>query len=125
MKMKRIMTAGAVLLVLLAAIILLPSVIKARSTRSSHPCNNNLRMIQGAKEYWAYTNGITEEGTVVTADNILPLMKDHRMPVCNWTRTNSYTIGTLGQEPRCSLHGRLSEFRKPWTERVHDIWKGL
>jgi hypothetical protein len=122
MKKTMLVAAG---LILLAAIVLLPSVIKARSTRSSHPCNNNLRMIQGAKEFWAYTNGISRLDAIVTFDDILPYMKGHHAPVCNWTHTNSYTVGTLGEEPRCSLHGGVSDFRKPLTEKAHDIWGGL
>jgi hypothetical protein len=99
--------------------------VKARSTRSAHPCLNNLRVIEGAKEFWAYTNHVAELDANVDVDDILPYIKGHRIGNCNWTETNAYTIGTLGEEPRCPVHGTATEFRKPWDEKIHDWWHGL
>ena len=124
MKMKR--KAWIALAVILCAVaVAVPSFVKARSTRSAHPCANNLRIIDGAKEFWAYTNGVTNVSAHINASDILPYIKGHRIPNCNWTGTNAYIIGNLGEEPRCPVHGTITEFKKPWTEKVHDLWHGL
>jgi hypothetical protein len=111
--------------VLCASAIAVRSFVKARNTRSAHPCLNNLRLIEGAKGYWAYTNHVTKLDAQVDVDDILPYIKGHRIPNCNWTGTNTYIIETLGKQPKCPVHGTITEFRKPWDETIHDWWHGL
>ena len=122
MKPKVWITLAVVLCIVAIAI---PSYVKARSTRSAHPCANNLRIIDGAKEFWAYTNHVTNLEAEVDEADVLPYIKGHSVRHCNWTGTNAYIIGRLGEEPRCPVHGTITDFRKPWTEKVHELWHGL
>ena len=121
MKVKAVILLIALLAV--AGALLLPNWRKNRSSRNTHPCKNNLRMIQAAKEHWAEMNGITDPETTVTIEQIRTILKGTELK-CNWHNTNDYVIGVIVDEPRCTLHGSLSNFRKPVTENLYDWWNG-
>jgi hypothetical protein len=75
--------------------------------KAAQPCCNNLRQIEGAKDQWAIENQ-AKTGTPVTLENIMPYLKG--TPRCNVTN-GQYTVGKIGEEPGCTVHGTLSNFK--------------
>lgn len=68
-------------------------------------CINNLRMIDGAKNQWALENNKTANDTPTWTD-ILPYMGGHatnKIPEC--PDGGQYTIGRIGENPKCSIGG--------------------
>lgn len=80
---------------------------RARNVSAGQPCCNNLRQFEGAKEQWAIDNSATS-GTEVAFGDILPYLK--KMPHCN--KNGTYSLGRIGEEPRCSVHGTASHFKQ-------------
>jgi general secretion pathway protein G len=79
---------------------MLPSFIRARATRATNWCPNNLRMLDGAKQQWALENRRTK-GDNVTWDDIKPYIKTPL--ICS--RGGTYILGRVGELPRCSTGG--------------------
>lgn len=80
---------GMALAGLLAAIVI-PNYIKARTTRSLNTCIDiNLRIIADAKTRWATDRG-KSPGALPEAADLLPYLKDGRMPTCPAGGTLSY-----------------------------------
>jgi len=77
------------------------------NTKSSQPCANTLRMIESAKEQWALSRKSSPGSTVAVTD-ILEYMK--AAPTCKVAGAE-YTIGNIGEEPRCSVHGTPSDYK--------------
>jgi len=70
-------------------------------------CINNLRQIDGAKNEWALENN-KAVGAVPTAQDIAPYIKldaNGNIPGC--PSGGTYTIGAVGEQPSCSIHGVL------------------
>ena len=71
--------------------------------RSGNACVNNLRQIDSAKEQWALENG-KKKGDLVSENDIKPYIKldsNGNLPKCS--KGGAYTIGRLGEDPRCSV----------------------
>ena len=117
---KIVITITAVLLVGVAFVGI--SFTRARNTRSAPPCRNNLRIVDGAKEFWAYTNQIPA-GATVREEDILPYIKGHKMPKCHLAETNDYMIGKTGEEPRCPIHGNITDYKTPFREKTVDWFR--
>jgi hypothetical protein len=63
-------------------------------------CMNNLRMIEAAKAQWAIENS-KPNGSVATWPDLQPFLP--QAPRC--PQGGQYLLGTVGDMPRCSLHG--------------------
>ena len=88
---------GALGLVLLWT---LPNYMKASVTPCKNACINNLRQIDGAKEQYALEHQL-EAGSAVTPQQIGEYIKGGVVPDC--PGNGKYTIGVVGEEPRCSF----------------------
>jgi hypothetical protein len=90
----------------------LPSYIRARTTRSSNACVNNLRQIDAAKQQWGLENGKAETAYPISGDEITPYLgrgPEGTLEVyCpedpSKTCSNSYTLGDLLTKPRCRIN---------------------
>jgi len=102
---KSIIAIGAVVVVIVA--IGLPSFIRALNTTASNACVNNLRQINGAKQSWALENRkITND--IVTWGDIHPYLK----PTLVCPQGGTYTLGRVGELPRCSVGGTGPSIRE-------------
>lgn len=63
-------------------------------------CNNNLRMIDSAKEQAALALHLSDTD-LVTEAHITPYMKGNQMPKC--PAGGIYSINPMNKNPRCSL----------------------
>jgi hypothetical protein len=70
-------------------------------------CRSNLKRIETAKRQWARNAGVTNVGTPVAVNDILSCLERSTLPECR--SAGQYDTGTLGHEPRCSIHGTMSE----------------
>jgi hypothetical protein len=66
--------------------------------RARTSCLVNLRLIDKAKIAFASDNDLPS-GTAVTKEQLLPYLKDG-WPICS--DGGVYTLGALGEDPRCS-----------------------
>ena len=104
-----------VLAVWLLVVIVIPTPIgPSRSSLDwkGNECVNNLHQIDGAKNEWALENGKTN-GVVCTESDIKPYIKldaKGNLPKCPLGGT--YTIGKIGESPKCSLTKNGSTYHK-------------
>jgi hypothetical protein len=87
----------------------------ARRIRDYNHCVSNLCFIRAGKDYYqhvACTNLLTN-GTVVTPAQIMPYIKGSWDFVCTTAGKDTYTIGRIGEEPACSVHGSLGNMHYP------------
>jgi uncharacterized protein (DUF3084 family) len=75
---------------------------EAQLTAQRDQCINNLRQLDGAKQQWALEKGKTAEA-VPTAQDIIPFLKDNKLPVC--PARGTYTLNAVNQLPTCSIPG--------------------
>jgi hypothetical protein len=75
--------------------------------KAAQPCWNKLMNIASAKDQWALEKG-AKSGAPVTVDDILPYLGS--MPTCHVAGA-TYIIGKIGEEPRCTVHGTVSDFK--------------
>ena len=93
--------ALSIFIIPLLAAIAIPNFVKARQTAQMNACINNLRVIDGAKQEWALENKKKE--TEKPSENDIAPYLHGAMPVC--PAGGTYTIGTVGERPRCSVAG--------------------
>jgi len=99
-------TVGIFFLALVAAIII-PSFTKARNAAQRNACLRNLRILHSAKEQAALEKKY-QDGQVVTEEDVTPFFpKGFHRATC--PSGGHYDIATLGQSPRCSVHGSLTD----------------
>ena len=82
---------------------------QSRAAAEQNACINNLRQIDAAKQQWALENNKPAIATP-TATDLLPYFKDGVFPVCPTGAT--YTIGTVGELPACSIPGHALVLRQ-------------
>jgi chromosome segregation ATPase len=75
---------------------------QADAEAARNQCINNLRQIDAAKNEWALENN-KPANTVPTAQDLLPYLSNNIFPVC--PSGGTYTIGTVGEVPACSIPG--------------------
>jgi len=80
---------------------------RGAGVKSAQPCWGELRLIQAAKEQWALETHAAP-GSPVTVSNILPYLS--AVPTCHIAGA-AYILGKVGEEPRCTVHGTLSNFK--------------
>ena len=75
-----------------------------RMVESHSHAITNYRFIDAAKEQWAMATGATN-GTPVTQEDLSPYLKGG-MHLENWCmEEGTITIGAIGAEPSCTVHG--------------------
>lgn len=100
---KVLMASTAVVPGMLAAIAI-PNFIKARQTAQKNACINNLRQIDAAKQQWALEKN-KKEGDVPTMDDLKEYIGRPGAPLPHCPQGGTYTIGSVGEAPRCSIPG--------------------
>jgi hypothetical protein len=76
-------------------------------------CYNNLGKIEAAKQRLALTNGAS-----VTTEQIAKYMEGG-LDSLQCAEHGSYIIGPVGTEPRCTLHGSVSEMEARWRKEMN------
>ena len=91
----------------LLAAIAIPNFVRARTTSQGNACINNLRLIDAAKQQWALENHKQNTDTPTVADLTPYLGRGPRgqFPVC--PQGGTYTIGSVGEKPQCSIPGHV------------------
>src|SRR6266436_1905350 len=79
--------------------------------KSDSFCINNLRIIEGAKLVWAVEHRKTTNDVPTDADLFGPGGNVAEKPSC--PSGGTYTIGKVGEPPRCSVSGHLIASRRP------------
>lgn len=74
-----------------------------RSRAGSSACASNLRALDGAKATWALENNRDTNAIPTDADLFGPTFYLREKPACPVGGT--YTLGPVGQQPRCSIPG--------------------
>ena len=75
-----------------------------REVQDMIACESNMIQLDGAKEQWAMANKLPE-GTPSVTNEVVKYLMGHIMPPCPTTKTNTYTLGKIGEKPSCSVHG--------------------
>lgn len=81
--------------------IAIPSYLNAKRNGQMTTCQENLRLIEAAKEHWAIDHRRTTGDPVTIADLMGPYLK--RGPVC--PSGGAYTAEPVGTPPTCALGG--------------------
>jgi len=69
-------------------------------------CINNLRQIDGAKQQWALDHGKKTDDKVIWGD-VTPYLRLKNAPRPWCPHGGVYTLGTLAENPRCSVKGHV------------------
>jgi hypothetical protein len=75
--------------------------VRARSPASVDSCHAHLKQLQSAKDTWASEHQKRGEDVPSWSDIIGAKAYIARMPVC--PRSGAYTLGPVGEAPRCSI----------------------
>ena len=94
--------AWAIFFMPLLMAIAIPNFVKARDTAQTNACINNLREIDAAKNQWALENKKLNTD-IPTQSDVAHYLKNGQFPSC--PKNGVYTISTVGEPPRCSIHG--------------------
>ena len=105
--MKKALIAVFVVGVLIAGAAGLYNVYRGMRVRAAQPCWVKLVNIQAAKEQWALENHVTPGASVAISD-LLPYLRT--APTCHVAGA-TYIIGKVGEEPKCTTHGTVSNFK--------------
>lgn len=85
--------------------IAVPSFLQQRTRSQVTSCQENLRVIQAAKQRWAMENNKGATSTP-TWDDLSPMFIKGKKPSC--PAGGTYTIGSLDADPTCSVGGEHS-----------------
>ena len=105
-KMKKALITVLVVVAIVAAAGVY-SVYRGTRVRAAQPCWIKLVSIQAAKEQWAIENHASP-GAPVALSDILPYLR--AAPTCHVAGV-AYIIGKVGEEPKCTTHGTVSNFK--------------
>jgi len=98
-----IIWVGAVLVLAVLAVTILPAFIRARNTPASKACISNLQQIDGATQQWALDNQKTTNDLPTWADLRAYLGRGQEFLSC--PQGGKYTLGRLDKPPACSFPG--------------------
>jgi hypothetical protein len=79
-------------------------------------CYNNLRKIEAAKLKFASEKQLTN-GAAITGGQISKYI-DGGFDTLECAEHGHYTIGAIGTESRCSIHGSISEMERGWQKEM-------
>ena len=91
-----------ILMIPMLAAIGIPSFVKARDISMEKSCQNNLRIIQSAKEQCAMVKNLTD-GAAITEESIGVYIKGD-FSVIQCLKQGVITINPIGVNPDCSVH---------------------
>jgi hypothetical protein len=80
-------------------------------------CYNNLRKIEAAKSQFA-SGTIPTSGAAITGAQISKYIHGG-FDTLDCAEHGKYTIGAIGTEARCSVHGSISEMEREWQKKMH------
>lgn len=83
-----------------------PRFMKARRVAQCNACVSNMRLLDSCKEQWAYQNDIPD-GSPCDTNAVLQYGKGATMPWCPTTGGPTYSLGKMGEDPSCPVHGSL------------------
>ena len=83
----------------LLAAIAIPNFIRARATTLANKCVNNLRLIQAAKDQYAFENAISYD-VVPTEDDMMVYLKNSEMP--EEPTGSTYSINAINTNCTCN-----------------------
>lgn len=86
----------------LLAAIAIPNFVKARDTSQHNACINNLRQLDAAKNQFSLEKG-KKDGDACTAADLSLYLYRGKVPAC--PKGGIYTIGPIGEAPKCSIPG--------------------
>lgn len=93
-------------------VVAVPSFVKSANTSQLNACLNNQRSIDSGKEQWALAvNRTAGDRTDIAGVN--EYLKGNTTPTCS--TGGRYFYDRIGTEPRCSIHGSLSEHQE-WAK---------
>ncbi len=104
----------AILLLLATGVIVTCWFLHDRQITQCQHCVSNLCLLDGAKENWAVTNGKTN-GDEVIIDKVMKFAKVGHWDdlKCPTVGSNTYTLGRIGEKPRCCIHGAVGDSHLP------------
>ncbi len=79
-------------------------------------CYSNLRKMEAAKAQLALEKELTSEVAITGAHISKHISGGFDTLVC--AEHGKYTVGTVGTEARCSVHGSMSEMEDGWQKRM-------
>jgi len=101
----------AILIIVLLAVVAVPSFLKARKQSQRNACANNLTIIASGIESWVLAAN-KSLGDDVDISAISQYMRRATLPVC--PAGGSYDIPPVGKRPTCTVHGDLLR-ENGWT----------
>jgi hypothetical protein len=104
-------------LLLVAIAALVPAFIRARTTSAVIPCVNNLVHIERAKNQWALEHQKMSLD-IPTWDDLRPYLHwpSNSVPTC--PDGGTYTLGPVGESPRCSLGDQKKNPGEYWAHSI-------
>jgi hypothetical protein len=81
--------------------------VKARDNSQLKACVNNMRIIDSAKELATIESSL-DVGATIPNSELSEFIKGG-VPALVCPKGGQYALGLLGQEPECSVHGKMSE----------------
>jgi hypothetical protein len=85
-----------------------PNYIRVRQVANQNFCINNLRMIVLAKQEWASRNN-KQPTDVPTDSDVQPFILGAPSMFPSCLQGGHYTIGAVGEQPKCSIHGQIPD----------------
>ena len=93
---------------------------QSRQRNEMHACRSNMRQIDSAKEQWArgaapsYGKEV-QKGTEPDTNQVCMYLHSSKLPLCPEAKVkeNTYSLGRIGEEPGCSIHGLMSNLHLP------------
>lgn len=101
------------IVVLIMAILMavaVPQFVRSRGQAQQKSCVANLRQIDAAKEAYAYEHNL---GQGATLDPVLTWQEYGKGPFPTCPGGGTYTVGTVGEVPTCSLANIVPHHRLP------------
>jgi prepilin-type N-terminal cleavage/methylation domain-containing protein len=108
--------AIVVSLIVLLAVIAVPSYVRARTSAQSNACINNLSQLDAAKQAWSAAMHV-DPSTVPASTDIQPFLgrgSTGTLPVCpcdtNKAFATSYTLHAINALPTCQILGTATNY---------------
>jgi hypothetical protein len=113
-----IWTLVAVLMVI-AILVALPKWKKDKEVRQLNHCISNMCFINSGREQYEWTHPGLTNGTVITREQLKPYIKGDWDFVCHTAGKDTYSIGRVGEEVSCSVHGSFMNEHFPSGRPLH------
>jgi hypothetical protein len=116
--------AGTIAFILFMVCSFIPQKIEQRNRALLNACIGNLHMLDAAKEQYAMANGL-KEGDIVPESGAMQYVKGGQWNryYCPAAQKNTYTLGAVGVDPSCSIHGSMNAVHFPNGKKLNDVDK--